>query len=134
MYTRLNQSFHTNRKIRAVGFEAAGAYCHLLSYCGSDHSDGEVPEALAEAIATPELLERLSEYDLLDHRDGYWIVSGYLDAGNPTCDDAREKRAANAERNRNHRRRQKEEKLNGHNGSTSESELEEHLRNAAPVK
>ena len=46
MHTRLNQSFHTNPKLRSAGYAATGAYAALLSYCAGDHSDGEIPEAI----------------------------------------------------------------------------------------
>jgi hypothetical protein len=119
MYTRLNSSFHTNPKLRAVGYAARGAYADLLSYCAGEHSNGEIPEALAEAIATAEHLAALTEHELLHKSDGYWVITGYLTAGNPTCAEWKAEREGAAKRQRDKRKREKQKKAksaksNGH--------------------
>ena len=114
MYTRLNQRFHTNPKLRAVGYAARGAYADLLSYCAGDHSDGEIPEAIAEAIATSEHLSTLNEHELLEERDGYWVITGYLAAGNESCAEWKAKREAANKRQQRSRRKRKAAESNGH--------------------
>jgi hypothetical protein len=114
MHTQLNASFHTNPKLRAAGFAATGAYARLLSYCAGDHSDGEIPEEIAEAIATPHHLATLSEHELVHKRDGYWHITGYLDAGNVPCAEWKAKKEKEKLRKRDERRRKKAAKSNGH--------------------
>jgi hypothetical protein len=114
MYTRLNQSFHTNPKLRAVGYAAKGAYADLLSYCAGDHSDGEIPEPIAEAIATTEHLATLNEHELLHKRDGYWVITGYLTADNQTCAEYKAGREKEAKKKRRQRAEKKAAKSNGH--------------------
>jgi len=115
-YSRINQSFHTNHKLCAAGYAAAGAYAHLLSYCAGEHSDGEIPEAVAEAIATPEHLATLNEFELLEHRDGFWHIIGYLAAENPPASHWKALRTRKKENKRDQRSRDKQKaaESNGH--------------------
>lgn len=115
LYTRLNSNFFAHPKILAAGNEAVGAFARMLAYCAGT-SDGEVPNHVAEFIADPAELLKLSEFDLIEKRGDGWFIPSYLDAGNPPRAHWKAKRESNAERQRQYRERQKAEaaKSNGH--------------------
>jgi hypothetical protein len=100
MWTRLDDTFWSNPKIEGVGNEAAGIYARMLSYCGR-HSDGDVPERIADYIAADNdtALEKLAEVGLIKKRKSVWLIPRYLDY-NISREQDELRRQQNAERQR----------------------------------
>lgn len=70
-FALLDDKFHSNPKIRALGLDGAGLYALALSYCGSYTTDGFVPRdwALGAAGGRWGLLNRLAEHGAWDEVD-----------------------------------------------------------------
>jgi hypothetical protein len=103
MWTKLDDGFWSNPKIGGVGNEAVGVFARMLSYCGR-HSDGEVPQDIANYIAAGNLsaLESLEKSGLIRRRKGGWFIPTYLDY-NISQEQDKLRRQKDAERQRRYR-------------------------------
>jgi hypothetical protein len=110
-------TFHP--KVLAAGNEAIGAWVRLGAYCGAHLTDGHLPSSIVLAVCGPDLARRLVAFRFLDELpDGSYAVHDYLEY-NPTAEQVKAERAANAERQAKWR--------SGRNGVTNT------VSNAAPV-
>jgi hypothetical protein len=128
MYTRINASFYTNPKIQGPSLQAIGAFTLLLSYCAGGHSNGEIPDGIAQVVSRGEM-DELIEAGLVERRERDWYIPSYLDAGNPTVARTKHRREKNAEHQQAHRDREKA-KSNGHKPKAAEKAVEDAVDDA----
>ncbi len=95
----MDDSFYDDRDVEAVGNEAAGAFCRMLSYCGRQNTDGEVPGTKARMITRPAVLEKLEKHGFIVPIEDGWQVRNYLKF-NPSRKKVLEERERAAERMR----------------------------------
>jgi hypothetical protein len=103
MWTKLSDAYWSNPRIEKLSGEAGFAYSRMLSYCAR-HSDGEVPEGIANYIAKGNLsaLEELADAGLLKKHEEGWVIPNYLKY-NVSQAQWRNKQEKDAERQRRHR-------------------------------
>lgn len=92
-WVKLDDAFWANPKVVAVGNEAAGAYCRMLSYCGQHLTDGAIDDATAKFIARPALFNKLAEHGFIQRNGKGWVIPDYLDF-NPSRAKVEAKRKA----------------------------------------
>jgi hypothetical protein len=102
MWAKFCDTFWAHPKILAAGNEAVGAFARMVSYCGSQLTDGHVPTSVARTIATPSVLKRLVAGGLLDEAPGGYSVHDFL-AYNPSRSKVLAQRESTAERVAVHR-------------------------------
>jgi hypothetical protein len=80
-YALIDDQFHSNPKVLAMGLDGAGLYARALSYCADYQTDGYVPHTWAKQAAGSrrgqQLLNRLSTVGAwipVDAGDGYEVV------------------------------------------------------------
>lgn len=120
MWTKLDDHFLSNGKIRAIGPEATLLYLAGLLHCARNLTDGRIrrhdlPLIAAEAwtpqATLPALIHTLETPDdttgapLWDKADHGWIVHDYLDFNPPADRVKRERLAARERRKRSDERR-----------------------------
>ena len=94
-WVRLDDKFHSNPKVVAVGNAGAGAYARALSYCADHLTDGMVPAAWFKSVAPPKLRARMIEVGLVIETPIGFKIEDYLTL-NPSKADVLEKRAKRA--------------------------------------
>jgi hypothetical protein len=99
MWVKLDDKFHSNAKVYAVGNEGAGLYARALSYCADHLTDGFVPSAWVQSIANDKVAEKLTAARLWRPVDGGFFIDGYLEL-NPSKSEQQAKRAAKREAGR----------------------------------
>lgn len=91
----LDDKFHSNPKVIAMGNAAAGLYARALSYCGDHLTDGYIPEGWAKTAGTRAQRERLLSLGAWVTVDGGYQIPDYLTL-NPSKEKVEAKRAARA--------------------------------------
>jgi len=95
-WTKLDDKFHSNRKVYEVGNEGAGLYARALSYCADHLTDGLVPGGWARTIASEKLCDKLVSAALWRKVDGGYRIDAYLEH-NPSKGEVEARRQAWAE-------------------------------------
>ncbi len=93
-WTKLDDQLWAKPKVIAVGNEATGAYCRMLSYCGAQLTDGHVTEEIASFIAPQaSVIEALIDRTFVAQTpDGGLLIPDYLDF-NPSKKQVEKERA-----------------------------------------
>jgi hypothetical protein len=107
-WTRLDDKFHDNRKVRQAGLEAIGLWSICLSYCGDQLTDGFVPDWYVAGIEPGtkglKIAHRLVVAGLWQvHKIGSengWIFHDYLEM-NPSRKEVLTRREADRRRKAN---------------------------------
>lgn len=95
----LDDGFHSNPKVLAVGNAGAGLYARALSYCGDHLTDGYVPMSWARTAATANLRQHLVDAGLWAEENGGYRIDDYLEV-NPSRAEVEERRKKKAEAGR----------------------------------
>ena len=95
-WVKLDDSFWANPKVVAVGNEAAGAYCRMLSYCGQQLTDGLVADHAVKFITRAPVTRKLADHGFVERASEGLLIPDYLDF-NPSRQKAEEVRKARAE-------------------------------------
>jgi hypothetical protein len=84
VYSKLSDDLWRHPKTFKLGNEAIGVFCRLVSYCGNELSDGEVPDDVFRMVAKGEnadaILEALKNAGWIRQRsNGDWLLPNYLE-------------------------------------------------------
>jgi len=96
MWVKLDDKFHSNAKVYTVGNEGAGLYARALSYCADHLTDGFVPIAWVQSIASDKLADKLTSAQMWRPVDGGFFIDGYVEL-NPSKAELEAKRQAKRE-------------------------------------
>lgn len=99
---RVDDGFDNHPKILAAGNAAAGMFARLGAYCARYSTEGRIPDSIVRTYGTTRERDRLVAVGLLKHVDDGWQLHDYLDY-NPTAEQVKASRQANAERQRRFR-------------------------------
>lgn len=86
-WVKLDDKFWSNPDVLAVGNEAAGVFCRMLSYCADQRTFGDVPADIARFVGMASAIDLLCERGLLERRDEGYFVPDYC-LWNPTREEA----------------------------------------------
>ena len=96
---RLDDGFHSHPKVRKAGNAAVGLWVRCATYSAEYGRDGHIPLDLARDFGKPTEIRSLIESRLwVPNGDGY-LIRDYLEY-NPTADQERARKAADAEKHR----------------------------------
>lgn len=82
-WVKLDDGFWSNRKVRRAG-ESVAAYVRLLSWCGSEETDGAIPADDIDWICVglddiEGHLDRLIDVGLIEERPGGYVIPDFLE-------------------------------------------------------
>ena len=106
-WVRLDDGFHSHRKVVTAGLEAVGLHCRALSWCGANLTDGHIPTAVIREFAgsrARRLSQCLVDSQLWEPDADGWRIHGWTER-NPPAELLRARRDANADRQRRWRDR-----------------------------
>lgn len=102
---RMDDRFHSHPKTLAAGNAAVGLWARCGCYCSDHNLEGRVPKAIARSYGTKSEINRLLFARLwIDEGDAY-VMPDWLDY-NPSAEQTRARRKADAERQRRGREAQ----------------------------
>lgn len=112
-WVRLDDQFHNNRKISLLSANAFRLYVSALCWCSSNLTEGVIRSDELRSIAHVKRVDHAAKElvgrGLWEELDQGWRIHDYLDY-NPTRDQVRDDRAANAARQKAFRDRKKAER------------------------
>lgn len=98
-WVKIDDRFHSHRKVRQAGLEATGLHVRALSYSAAEDLEGHVETAWVTEAAgkrAAKLVAALVDAGLWEPNGNGWVIHDYLDF-NPTNEE-RAKKAADAKR------------------------------------
>jgi hypothetical protein len=112
VWFRVDDNLHSHPKAIAAGNAAMGVWVRCGSYSSAYLLDGHVPRDIALSIGRSREADRLVEAGLWLPTDNGWLMPDFHDR-NPTSDEVKAKREADAERKREARARAHLNAVNG---------------------
>jgi hypothetical protein len=108
-WVKIDDKFHSHPKVIAAGVEGVALHVIALSWCGEYLTDGFIPEAQIRRLSLSDNYQAIAAHlvsvGLWDIADGGYQIHDYLEY-NPSAEQVRAQRAANAERQARHRDKQ----------------------------
>lgn len=116
-WVKLDDQLWSNPKVIAVGNEATGAYCRMLSYCGAHLTDGHVEDHIVKFIGKPSIAGQLVDHGFVEATETGLVIPDYLDF-NPSKEKKEEERAAARRRKREAEERKAREREEAAQGNS----------------
>lgn len=95
-WVKLDDKFHSHRKVRRAGLAAVGLHCRAMSYTADERLDGHVDLPWVKEVGGAQamrLAQALVDAGLWETNGDGWVIHDYLDF-NPSGAEISAKRSA----------------------------------------